>query len=601
MVNNFINKSKVILLVALRTIITVYRISPMFLIAILVCTISKGGAPLLFIYLTEKTISALISDLNNSTLTITPFFFIFMQFIYYIALEILNYLDKIISLRLSQKLEYYFNNEVFFICANSPLIYYDDVNYYNSLERSTLGIGKNSFSYLQQILSFLQSIITFVSFIIALYSIHWSISFFLFFTVSILIWVNIYTSKSNYDQFILQILSKRKIEYIESLFKSKEAAKEFRIFNHAPYMIKKWKETFWDVSNQQYKLEKTNNKKVLWVDFLQLSLNYLFLGLIGFYALTKKITISKFVALSQILSSSINISYQIASALGRLFRESLSINDYYEFKTQIPTEKTTSSVDAKIKEFKSLEVRNISFSYPNHNHLVLDNISFNINPGDKVAIVGRNGSGKSTLVKCMTGLYLPTGGAVLLNDIPITKEIRGEMFSTVFQDFLKYEMSILENITLDKEENPEIISRFMKVMQSSSSNQLLDKYNLTYSDNIGATLFGRELSGGEWQKIALSRALFKESPIIILDEPTAALDPVSETRIIEQFLDISKGKTSIFVTHRLGSCINADVILVLKDGKLIEQGTHDELMLLNGEYKELFHMQSKWYKEKVNI
>ncbi|WJX08229.1 ABC transporter ATP-binding protein [Bacillus cereus] len=601
MVNNFINKSKVILLVALRTIITVYRVSPIFLISILVCTISKGGAPLLFIYLTEKTISALISDLNNSTLTITPFFFIFMQFIYYIALEILNYLDKIISLRLSQKLEYYFNNEVFFICANSPLIYYDDVNYYNSLERSTLGIGKNSFSYLQQILSFLQSIITFVSFIIALYSIHWSISFFLFFTVSILIWVNIYTSKSNYDQFILQILSKRKIEYIESLFKSKEAAKEFRIFNHAPYMIKKWKETFWDVSNQQYKLEKTNNKKVLWVDFLQLSLNYLFLGLIGFYALTKKITISKFVALSQILSSSINISYQIASALGRLFRESLSINDYYEFKTQIPTEKMTSSVDAKIKEFKSLEVRNISFSYPNHNHLVLDNISFNINPGDKVAIVGRNGSGKSTLVKCMTGLYLPTGGAVLLNDSPITKEIRGEMFSTVFQDFLKYEMSILENITLDKEENPEIISRLMKVMQSSSSNQLLDKYNLTYSDNIGATLFGRELSGGEWQKIALSRALFKDSPIIILDEPTAALDPVSETRIIEQFLDISKGKTSIFVTHRLGSCINADVILVLKDGKLIEQGTHDELMLLNGEYKELFHMQSKWYKEKVII
>ncbi|PFJ17698.1 ABC transporter [Bacillus cereus] len=601
MFGDFIHKSKIILVVTLRTIITVYRVSFIFLIFILVCTVLKGGAPLLFIYLTEKTISALISDLNNSTLTITPFFFIFMQFIYYIVLEILNYLDKIISFRLSQKLEYYFKNEIFFICANSPLIYYDDINYYNSLERATLDIGKTSFSYLQQILSFFQSIITFLSFIIALYAIHWSISFFLFFIVSILIWINIYTSKSNYDQFILQILSKRKIEYIESLFKSKEAAKEFRIFNHAPYMIKKWKETFWNVSNQQYKLEKTNNKKVLWVDFLQLSLNCIFLSLIGFYALTKKITISKFVALSQILSNSINISYQMASALGRLFRDSLSINDYYEFKTQIPTEKMISSVDAKIKEFKSLEVRNISFSYPNHNHLVLDNISFNINPGDKVAIVGRNGSGKSTLVKCMTGLYLPTVGTVLLNDIPITKEIRGKMFSTVFQDFLKYEMSILENITLDKEENPEIISRLMKVMQSSSSNQLLDKYNLTYSDNIGATLFGRELSGGEWQKIALSRALFKDSPIIILDEPTAALDPISETRIIEQFLDISIGKTSIFVTHRLGSCINADAILVLKDGKLIEQGTHDELMLLNGEYKELFHMQSKWYKEKVNI
>nr|WP_250886604.1 ABC transporter ATP-binding protein [Bacillus sp. SM2101] len=372
------------------------------------------------------------------------------------------------------------------------------------------------------------------------------------------------------------------------------------MFNHSSYILSKWKGLFWQLGNDQYELEKKNNNKLLSVSLLHFTLNLIFLSLLVFYVLTKKITIGKFVALSQLLTNSINISHQIASSLGAIFRDVLSINDYYEFKRIVPNEKLTQDIDGSHNDdFRSIKVKDISFSYPHHEHPVLKNISFEIKPGEKVAIVGRNGSGKSTLVKCLTGLYSTKNGEVHINDEPITQQTREKFFSTIFQDFVKYEMSILENITLDKQVNSKILQKVDEVLEVSGTEQLLHKYDLNINDNIGATLFGRELSGGEWQKISLSRALFKDSPIIILDEPTAALDPISEAKIIEDFLDISFGKTSIFVTHRLGSCVNADVILVIKNGELVEQGNHEELMLLNGEYTELFNIQAKWYKEKV--
>ncbi len=599
MIKKIFYHSRIIFSVTKHTISTTHKVSPFYLLTTILLTILKGISPLIFIYLTEKTISSLMNDINDSTISMTPFIFIFMQLVYFILTECINYTDRIINFRLFQKMDYHFNKEIFSISTKIPLIHFDDLNYYNSFEKATTGIGKGSGVYLQEVLSFIQSSITFTGFFVTLYAIHWSIALFLFTMVILLIGINIYTSKTDYEQFLSQILRTRKIDYLESLFKSKEVAKELRVFKHSPFLLTKWKELFWQVSEEQYTLEKKNSIKIFSVSMLQYFLNCVFLSLIGFYVLTKKITIGKFVALSQILSNSINISYQISSALGRIFRDSLTLNDYYVFKETVSMEKSNLEYNKEMNNFKSLRVNNISFSYPNHDHLVLKNISFEISAGKKVAIVGRNGSGKSTLVKCLTGLYSSLEGEVLLNEEPLTKEIRENYFSAVFQDFLKYEMSIHENIALTNDLDEEIEDRLLKVIKRTGTSDLLHKYNLEIRDNVGATLNGRELSGGEWQKIALSRALFKDSPIVILDEPTAALDPVSEAKIIEEFLGISVGKTSIFVTHRLGSCLNADVILVMKDGELVEQGTHEELIQLNGEYTELFNMQAKWYNQKI--
>jgi len=599
MIKQFIEKCKLISFITIHTFETMHKVSPLYTILTITFTLVKGVSPLLFIILTERTINSLIHSLESSNFSFTPFLYIFLQFSYLVCQQLINHIEKIINFRMFQRMEYHFNHEVFTICTSIPLIYYDDIEYYNSLNKATMDIGKRSCSYLQEILSFIQSTITFISFFMALFVVHWLIAIFLLLIICILIWINIYTSQTNYEQFLEQILKNRKIEYLESLFKSKEVAKELRIFNHGKFVLSKWKDLFWQVGDDQYKLEKRNNNKIFGVSLLHFIFNLIFLSLLCFYVLSMKITIGKFVALSQVLNNSINISHQIASSLGSIFRDSLSINDYYQFKDMVPKERTNeTSVDNILLEPKSITVENISFSYPNHEHLVLKNVSFQIEAGKKIAIVGRNGSGKSTLVKCLTGLYSTNDGSVSINGILITPEVREKYFSAIFQDFFKYEMSILENITLSEQKNNGKMKELNWVVSKSGANKLLEKYNLGYDDFIGSTLYGRELSGGEWQKIALSRALFKNSPIIILDEPTAALDPISEAKIIDDFLGISLGKTSIFVTHRLSSCLNADVILVMKDGELVEQGNHEELILLNGEYTELFNMQAKWYKEK---
>ncbi|MEY8741544.1 ABC transporter ATP-binding protein [Bacillales bacterium AN1005] len=599
MIRQYIEKCKLISSITVNTFKTMNRVSPFYTILTITFTIIKGVSPLLFIILTERTINSLISSLESSNFSFTPFFYVFLQFSYLVFQQLINHIEKIINFRMFQKMEFYFNNEVFNICISIPLIYYDDIEYYNSLNKATMDIGKRSSSYLQEVLSLIQSTITFISFFMALFVVHWIIAIFLLLIICILIWINIYTSQTNYSQFLEQILKNRKIEYLESLFKSKEVAKELRIFNHGNFVISKWKYLFWQVGDDQYKLEKRNNNKIFGVSILHFIFNLIFLSLLCFYVLSKKITIGKFVALSQVLNNSINISHQIASSLGSIYRDSLSINDYYQFRDMVPKERWNENLlDNPLIEPKNIVVENISFSYPNHDYLVLKNVSFQIVAGKKVAIVGRNGSGKSTLVKCLTGLYSTKEGNVLINGMPITPYIRDKYFSAIFQDFFKYEMSIQENVTLSEQGNNKQLENLNWVVSKSGTNKLLKKYNLGYDDFIGSTLYGRELSGGEWQKIALSRALFKNSPIIILDEPTAALDPISESKIIDDFLDISLGKTSIFVTHRLGSCLNADVILVMKDGELVEQGNHEELIQLNGEYAELFNMQAKWYKEK---
>ncbi|MEI2467276.1 hypothetical protein V8V74_23850, partial [Niallia taxi] len=188
MLNQFFDKCKLISSITLHTFNTMNRVSPFYTILTVIFTILKGVSPLLFIILTEKTINSLINALESSNFSYTPFVYIFLQFSYLICQQLINHIEKVINFRMFQKMEYHFNYEVFTICTSIPLIYYDDSNYYNSLNKATMDIGKRSCSFLQEVLSFFQSTITFISFFIALFNVHWMIAVFLLIIIGILIW-----------------------------------------------------------------------------------------------------------------------------------------------------------------------------------------------------------------------------------------------------------------------------------------------------------------------------------------------------------------------------------------------------------------------------
>ncbi|MFM1536484.1 ABC transporter ATP-binding protein, partial [Helcococcus ovis] len=252
----------------------------------------------------------------------------------------------------------------------------------------------------------------------------------------------------------------------------------------------------------------------------------------------------------------------------------------------------------------NIELKNVYFKYPESDEYILEDINMKIKPRDKVAIVGMNGSGKTTLIKIIIGFLDPTKGEVLLNGKNIKQYRRRDyykIFSAVFQDYSIIPDKLKYNITQDFKDNN--IEKINKIIELSGLKEKVDSLEKGIDTVLMKHVYeeGQELSGGEIQKLLLARALYRNSLFLILDEPTAALDPIAERDLYNKYNQLTSSATSIFISHRMASTRFCDYILLVKDKKILEKGTHDELINLGGEYKYLFDVQSKYYREGENV
>lgn len=286
----------------------------------------------------------------------------------------------------------------------------------------------------------------------------------------------------------------------------------------------------------------------------------------------------------------------------------LLINDYRNFlnweeskKNIVENEKKQSVHDGNY----SFEFQNVSFKYPGHDIYALKNINLKINAGEKLAIVGVNGAGKTTLVKLIMKLYEPTQGRILLNGVDIKEYNREEyfkLFSPIFQNVECFAMTIYENISFEEEKNTDM-DKVGKVLEQSGLKTKIDCYDKDVHSNL-LKIFDKEgidLSGGEKQRLAMARAMYKGGEVIILDEPTAALDALAEDKMYREFDNMIQGKTAIFISHRLGSTRFCDKIAMFDGGEIVEEGTHDELIAKNGKYAYMYEVQSQYYKDKKEM
>lgn len=245
-------------------------------------------------------------------------------------------------------------------------------------------------------------------------------------------------------------------------------------------------------------------------------------------------------------------------------------------------------------EQSDILLNDVAFRYPESERDALRNIDLIIKKGETLAIVGENGSGKTTLCRLLLGIYQPTKGQILIGETPIAK-VSNENRSAVFQNYCKYKMTLKENITVsDRNRTPED-ARIKYICEKAGIVLDDEKISNGIETMLGRDYDGTELSGGQWQRVAIGRGIYRSSDFIVLDEPTSAIDPMEETRLYNEFVDICQGKTAIIVTHRLGSAKIANRIVVMKDGILVEHGTHADLIAQNGEYKRMYDMQSHWY------
>lgn len=251
-----------------------------------------------------------------------------------------------------------------------------------------------------------------------------------------------------------------------------------------------------------------------------------------------------------------------------------------------------------------IEFRNVTYAYSGAEKPTIKNISFKLNRGEKLAMVGLNGAGKTTLIKLMCGLYEPTEGEILLNGKPIREYDRREyfkLFGTVFQDINVLPVTVAENISGKKTDETDMPRVYDCMKKSGIYDKVIDlpqKENTRLVKSVYED--ATDFSGGQMQKLALAKALYKDAPVLLLDEPTAALDPIAEQEMYLSYAEFSKGRSSVFISHRLASTRFCDRIILIADGGIAEEGTHAELMALGGKYAELFEMQSSYYKKEIN-
>lgn len=426
-------------------------------------------------------------------------------------------------------------------------------------------------------------------------------------SVGISLWLLSIARKKHAENYEKLEHSARKAGYITSCATDSAAGKDIRIYNLLDWFLRKYDEALEDIGGIYRKIHHWYLFRNVAHAFTQLVMDGLAFGLLGYMLVTGRISAAEFVFYISLVSGFAQyvegtlrqvMDYSNVSASISYMREFLETKDRWNRGEGLGAEKMKRFREKAVK----LELRNVSFTYPGSEKPTLKNINIVIRPGEKIALIGLNGAGKTTLVKLICGFYHPTEGEILMNDVPIEQFNRDEYYSMVavlFQDSTLLANSLDENLTGQQLEDidRDRLDKALKLARFDSVYEKLPKKGeelLVREVNESAVNF----SGGEKQKMLFARALYQNSPLVILDEPTAALDPIAENELYLNYGKAMENKTGIYISHRLSSTRFCDRILLLEHGEIIEEGTHDSLLAQNTRYAELFGVQSKYYREE---
>ena len=397
-----------------------------------------------------------------------------------------------------------------------------------------------------------------------------------------------------------QLSESRQLGYLHGLLFNVESVKEVKLFNLGGYFIEQYRELFDTLFKRFLSLRISHTKITLLFTLLHgigLTLLYIYVVLIAFQG---KITVGAVAMYFSIVNGLQATFWELTVKIGNLTGSTIEFHNLLSFFELAPTVKTAESPQEFSQINEAIEFRNVSFHYPGHENTVFRNVSFSINARETLAIVGDNGAGKTTLIKLLCRFYDPTEGQIFIDNIPLHQyclESLRQKIAPVFQDFSHFFLTAGENIGIGNVEQVNNESAVIQAARRGQADAVVSQLSDGYETLLGRHFDGgTDLSGGEWQKIAVSRAFMRDAKILILDEPTAALDAESEYALFQRFKMLTQGVTTLLISHRFSTVRMADRILVIDEGKVLEEGTHEQLMNKGGRYATLYEIQSEKYQ-----
>jgi ATP-binding cassette subfamily B protein len=404
-----------------------------------------------------------------------------------------------------------------------------------------------------------------------------------------------------YSMSFQQTPARRELDYLRTVSGTKEGAKEVKLFGLAPFLVGRYS----DVADRLYDQTVGVARRKLNVGSL-LGL----LGVAGYYGtyafviyqtVHGSLSIGKLTMLAGAIAAASTNIQAVFITFAEIANQALFMTDLLEFFDVRPKiQSNTGALAAPKRIQQGFEFKNVSFSYPGSSRVILKNVNFKLAPSERIAIVGENGQGKTTIVKLLTRLYDPTEGQILLDGRDLREydlDSLWQQIGVIFQDFMRYEMTASANIAVGRIEERHNPFRIRAAANKSLAEQAIRKLPKGFDQVLGSRFEGAvDLSGGEWQKIAIARAYLRDAQLLILDEPTAALDARSEHEVFQRFSELTEGKMSLLISHRFSTVKMSNRILVLKGGEIAEQGPHDQLLKDGGHYAELFELQAANYR-----
>lgn len=405
----------------------------------------------------------------------------------------------------------------------------------------------------------------------------------------------------NYAKNFRQTPAKRQLDYLRQLGGSKEAAKELKLFGLSEFLTGRFTGLSNQILDENLALSRKRLIAVSCLSLLSTGGYYSAYLWVVYKTVTGQLTTGTLVFLSASIMNASNTISQIFSTLSGIADQALFLTDLIAFFDMKPTVKSKpNALPAPRPIREGFEFRNVSFSYPGTDRLILNNLNFRVRPGERIALIGQNGQGKTTIVKLITRLYDPTAGQVLLDGVDLREysiEDLCQVAGVIFQDFMRYEMTARENIAVGRIEYLGDEPRIHAAAEKSLADGVIQKLARHYDQMLGRRFDGGvDLSGGEWQKLALARAYLRDAQILILDEPTAALDARAEAEVFERFNELTSDKMALFISHRFSTVRMAERIIVLENGSIAEEGSHDRLMAREGIYAGMFELQAASYR-----
>jgi ATP-binding cassette subfamily B protein len=560
-----------------------------------------ASLPLAILIVTKKIIDSIVNHTSYHTALPKMFWWLVaLEFglasLAMISARVIDFCDGL----LADKFTHYITIRIMKHASSLDLISFEDPFFYDKLERARVQ-GTDRIGMIQASGRLVQETITTITMAASIYVYSPWILLVLIACILPTFLVETRFAFLGYSLRTRQTTARREMEYFRVLGGSRESAKELKLFGLRSFLVDRYTK----LSEGVYGEMVTLYRRRLFAGVL-----FALVGILGYYGsyafaiqqtVIGLLSVGTLVLLAGAIAGASSNIQAVLSTFSSIAGQALFLTDLLEFFSVRP--KVFSKPDALVAPRpirRGFEFKDVSFSYPGSSKLVLKNINFSLEPSERIALVGKNGEGKTTIVKLLTRLYDVTSGHVLLDGVDIREYDLEDLWKEVgviFQDFMRYELTSSENIAIGRIK--EIDNQFLirSAADKSLAGDVIRQLPKRYEQRLGCRFEGGvDLSGGEWQKIALARAYLRDAQLLILDEPTASLDARAEHEVFKRFAELTEGKMSLLISHRLSTVKMADRVLVIENGSIAEQGRHEQLIKTGGSYAEMFELQAASYR-----